>query len=63
MQIDPDYFIVAINDPSPQALEKTRQELLSLLSQGWIGRLVSPSDSAYFICSGGSCLRRFSRNR
>jgi hypothetical protein len=34
MRIHPDYFVTTIDDPSPQILEKTRQELRSLLSQG-----------------------------
>jgi hypothetical protein len=34
MRIDPDYFITPIDDPSPQRLEKIREELRSLLSQG-----------------------------
>jgi hypothetical protein len=34
MQINPDYFITTIDDPSPQCVKRIREELRSLLSQG-----------------------------
>jgi hypothetical protein len=34
MRIHPDYFVTPIDDPSPQGLERIREELRSLLSQG-----------------------------